>query len=149
LSIEDREAFIEGAQVAQVDQGETIVSEGEEADEVFFILDGKAIAGVASEKGDYRSLSTMGPGDFFGEIAALTGIPRTANVVAEEAIKLLEVPAENVKALMSLPRFRYLFISKLTERLSRTHVTDFPRLARLDQDVLRELRTAPVKKDIV
>ena len=148
LSPEDRGAFIEGAQVSQVDQGETIVREGEEADEVFFVLDGKAIAGVAPERGEYRSLSSMGPGDFFGEIAALTGIPRTANVVAEQDIRLLEVPAENVQKLMSYPRFRYLFLSKLTERLSRTHVTDFPRLARLDQDVLLELRTAPVKREI-
>jgi DHA3 family macrolide efflux protein-like MFS transporter len=148
LSIDDREAFIAGAKLNQVDQGETIVQEGERADEVFFILDGKAIAGIAPESGKYRSLSTMGPGDFFGEIAALTGIPRTANVVAEEGITLLEVPAGNVRALMDYPRLRYLFLSKLTERLNRTHVTDLPRLARLDQDVLRELRTAPVKREM-
>jgi DHA3 family macrolide efflux protein-like MFS transporter len=147
LSPDERESFIQGAKVTKVDQGDTILREGEEADEVFFILGGKAVAGVAPDGGEYRSLSTMGPGDFFGEIAALTGIPRTANVVAEEEITLLEVPAENVRALLDYPRLRYLFLSKLTERLNRTHVTDFPRLARLDQDVLRELRTAPVKKE--
>jgi CRP-like cAMP-binding protein/sugar phosphate permease len=148
LTPDERESFIQGAQVIQVDQGKTLVREGEEADEVFFILDGRAIAGFAPEGGEYRSLSSMGLGDFFGEIAALTGIPRTANVVTEEDITLLEVPAKNVKALMSYPRFRYLFLTKLTDRLSRTHVTDFPRLACLDQDVLRELRTAPVKRKI-
>ncbi len=148
LSPVDREGFLQGAKVTQVNQGETIVRVGEEADEVFFILDGQAIAGVAPDGGEYRSLSTMGPGDFFGEIAALTGIPRTANVVAEEEITLLEVPAENVRALMAYPRLRYLFLSKLTDRLSRTHVADFPRLARLDQDALLELRSAPVKQDV-
>jgi DHA3 family macrolide efflux protein-like MFS transporter len=148
LSEVDREAFMAGAKLNQVDQGKTILREGEEADEVFFILKGKAVAGIAPEWGEYRSLSTMGPGDFFGEIAALTGIPRTANVVAEEEITLLEVPAENVQALLDYPRLRYLFLSKLTERLDRTHVTDLPRLARLDQDVLRELRTAPVKREV-
>jgi CRP-like cAMP-binding protein len=145
LSPKDRGEFIEDAQIVQVNQGATLVREGEDANEVFFILDGKAIAGVAPEGGEYRSLSSMGQGDFFGEIAALTGMTRTANVVAEENITLLKVPAENVQKLMTFPRFRYLFLSKLTERLSRTHVTDFPRLASLDQDVLLELRTAPVK----
>lgn len=148
LSSQDREGFIQGAKVTQVAQGETIVREAEEADEVFFILDGQAIAGIAPDDGEYRSLSAMGSGDFFGEIAALTGVPRTANVVAEEEITLLEVPAENVRALMTYPRLRYLFLSKLTDRLSRTHVADFPRLARLDQDALLELRTAPVRLEV-
>jgi DHA3 family macrolide efflux protein-like MFS transporter len=148
LSLEDRKQFIQGARVFQVSQGETIVRHGETADEVFFILSGKAVAGVAPASGEYRSLSIMGKGDFFGEIAALTGMPRTADVVAEEDIKLLQVPAENVHRLMTEPRLRYLFLSKLTDRLSRTHEADFPRLARLDQESLLELRAAPVKVDI-
>ena len=38
------------------------------------------------------------------------------------------------------PRLRYLFLSTLTERLTRTHMADLPRLRGLDQDALRELR---------
>ncbi len=148
LSLGDRERFIEGSRVFQVNRGETIVRHGEAADEVFFILSGKAVAGVAPESGEYRGLSIMGEGDFFGEIAALTGMLRTADVVAEEDTRLLQVPAANVHSLMTEPRLKYLFLSKLTERLSRTHETDFPRLARLDQEALLELRSVPVKKEI-
>ena len=39
---------------------------------------------ASRDEGGYRGLSTMGAGDFFGEIAALTGSPRTADVVAEQ-----------------------------------------------------------------
>ncbi|NIT03097.1 MAG: cyclic nucleotide-binding domain-containing protein, partial [Candidatus Latescibacteria bacterium] len=100
-----------------------------------------AVAGIADEEGNYRSLSSMGAGDFFGEIAALTGRSRTANVVAEEKTALMQVPAPNLRGLMKDPRLMYLFWSQLTERLSRTHAADLPRLAGFDQESLRELRT--------
>lgn len=89
----------------------------------------------------------MTVGDFFGEIAALMGVERTADVVAEEDITLLQVPAENLKRLLDHPRLRYLLLSKLTERLSRTHVTDLPRLAGFDQNNLRDLRLTPIEAE--
>ena len=67
------------------------------SDAAYFVLGGKAVAGIPDD-GGYRSLSAMGPGDFFGEIAALTGSPRTANVVAEEETEVLEVPAATLKS---------------------------------------------------
>jgi CRP-like cAMP-binding protein len=82
----------------------------------------------------------MGPGDFFGEIAALTDTPRTADVVAETRLTLVQVPEESLHAAMANPRLRYLFLSKLTDRLATTHIADLPRLRGLDQDALRELR---------
>jgi CRP-like cAMP-binding protein len=82
----------------------------------------------------------MGPGDFFGEIGALTGSVRTANVVAEEATEVLEVPGTTLNGLMDLPAMSTLINSKLTERLGRTSSTDFVRLARPDQRDLADLR---------
>ena len=61
------------------------------------------MAGIAEEGGGYHSLSSMGPGDYFGEIAALTGAPRTADVVAEETSQLLQVPATILRVMMTQP----------------------------------------------
>ena len=73
LSDTQRAAFIGDAEVRDVAEGEKVVSQGDEANHAFFILEGEAAAGIPEADGSYRGLSTMGAGDFFGEIAALTG----------------------------------------------------------------------------
>ena len=82
----------------------------------------------------------MDPGDFFGEIAALTGAARTANVVADQAVTLLQVPASTLRSLMTNPALSRLFLDKMTERLARTSIQELPRFAGVDQRDLRELR---------
>ncbi len=141
LNTADREAFIENTKIRIAPPGTTIIRHGETGDEVYFILGGRAVAGIAEGEDKYRSLSSMGAGDFFGEIAALTGETRTADVVADEETTLLEVPASNIQDIMNNPRLRYVFWAKVTERLSRTHMADLPRLAGWDQEALRDLRT--------
>ena len=83
----------------------------------------------------------MGPGDFFGEIAALTGSARTADVVTDDDSTLLEVPATALRATMIVPEISKLVLSTLSTRLGRTESADLPRLAGIDQDDLRDLRT--------
>ena len=141
LTPEQRTAFIHDAAVIDVPASTRILEHGETATAVYFVLDGSTTAGVPTEDGDYQGLSTMQAGDFFGEIAALTGSPRTADVVADEDSELLEVPAENLRATMVVPEIQRLVFSTLTSRLQRTQAADLPRLAGVDQAALRDLRT--------
>lgn len=140
LSPAQRDAFIRDATVRDVPAGTRIVEHGDSASSAYFILGGSATAGIP-EDGDYRGLSTMGEGDFFGEIAALTGSPRTADVVADTDSTLLEVPADALRSTMSVPEIQKLVFSTLTTRLMRTEASDLPRLAGPDQEALRDLRT--------
>jgi MFS family permease len=142
LDDKDRRALIAHAIVNEAPAGTTIVRYGDKSDAAFFLLSGRAVAGLALDDGRYRGLSTMQAGDFFGEIAALTGSTRTANVVAEDASTLMQIPAKTLHDLMSKPVLSQLFLTKMTERLGRTHITELPRFAGADQDSLRELRTA-------
>ena len=140
LSPQQREAFLRDAQVREVPAGTRILEHGDTASAAYFILVGSATAGIP-EDGGYRGLSTMSEGDFFGEIAALTGSPRTADVVADADSTLLEVPAEALRSTMTVPEIQRLVFSTLTSRLMRTEAADLPRLAGPDQEALRDLRT--------
>ncbi len=140
LSDTQRAAFIADARVRDVPEGERVVSKGDEATCAYFILEGEAAAGIPEADGGYRGLSTMGAGDFFGEIAALTGSARTADVVVTQPTTLMEVPAETLRAVMEVPEVDQLVTSTLTERLQRMNQTDLPRLATMDRSALRVLR---------
>ncbi len=142
LSPTQRSAFLKDAIVRDVPEGGRIVMIGEKATSAYFILEGEAVAGVPDEAGGYRVLRTMPAGDFFGEIAALTGSPRTADVVSVVPSSLLEVPATALRAVMENPDVNKLLLDTLSERLSRTNSPDLPRLATMDQAALRDLRTA-------
>ena len=141
LSPLQRDAFLRDATVREVPGGTKILEHGDKASSAYFILQGSATAGIPDESGGYRGLSTMGEGDFFGEIAALTGSPRTADVVADADTTLLEVPSEGLRATMAVPEIQKLVFSTLTSRLMRTEAADLPRLAGPDQEALRDLRT--------
>ena len=141
LNDSQRAAFIREARVRDVPEGARVVTHGEQATSAYFILEGEAAAGIPDPEGGYRGLSTMATGDFFGEIAALTGSPRTADVVVTQRSRLLEVPAEALRAVMDIPEVNSLLLSTLTERLLRTNRPDLPRFATMDRSALRELKT--------
>jgi DHA3 family macrolide efflux protein-like MFS transporter len=141
MSQRDRDDLVAFGRVVTADAGTAITKAGDTGDSAFFIMSGRIAVGVATEMGEYRSLASIGAGDVIGEIAALTGSTRTADVVAEEETELMEVPATTLRQLMALPDFSSLVLGKVSERLARTaSIGDLPRFGRLDQQALREMR---------
>jgi len=140
LSADQRAAFVSEATVREVPAGTKIVEHGDAALSAFFILDGSTTAGIPVDD-DYHGLSTMTAGDFFGEIGALTGSARTADVVADVDTTLLEVPSESLRGTMAVPEIQKVVLSTMSSRLQRTDAADLPRLAGVGQAELRDLRT--------
>lgn len=75
--------------------GETILSEGDPAHEVFTILNGRADAYVAGNK-----VGEVLQDEIFGAMAVFTGEPRSATVVAAEPCTVLAVPKDEFVTLI-------------------------------------------------
>jgi MFS family permease len=145
LSRKERDLIITQGTVLEVQPGTRLIQAGEVESTACFVLSGKAVAGIATSGGEYRSLSSMTPGDYFGEIAALTGTPRTADVVAEEASQLLQVPASVLQVMMNQSAFSKMVSARMSERLARTSIHELPRMVGVSPQDALELRQEPVE----
>jgi CRP/FNR family transcriptional regulator, cyclic AMP receptor protein len=75
--------------------GTVIAREGEPGIGLFILVDGAADVTIGGKK-----KATLGPGDFFGEIALLDGGPRTATVTAKTDVQLLGLTEWVFRGLM-------------------------------------------------
>jgi CRP-like cAMP-binding protein len=75
--------------------GKLMAKEGDRGREFFVLLEGEADV----TKGD-KSINTMRDGDFFGEIALVTKMPRTANVTATTPVRVLVITERDFSGLM-------------------------------------------------
>ncbi len=73
--------------------GEAIVAEGDPGDRFFVIEQGRV-----EVTRDHRLLRMLGPGDWFGELALLRDVPRTATVTAESAVSMWAVERDTFLA---------------------------------------------------
>lgn len=69
-------------------QGETIIQENDASNNFYIVLKGKV---SVVKRGSKHQFSSFGPGNCFGEIAFLTGVPRSADVVANESTILFTI----------------------------------------------------------
>jgi CRP-like cAMP-binding protein len=86
LSGEARQALLDVAQELEVPPGKELTSEGEFGYSFFLIEEGNC-----SVEQDGRSLGTLGPGDFFGEVALLVTAKRSACVTADTPMRVRAV----------------------------------------------------------
>jgi cAMP-dependent protein kinase regulator len=104
------------AQVAdEIDlrEGKELTTEGQPGRE-FFVL----IEGTADVRRKGRKVNEMTDGDFFGEIALISGAPRTATVTATSPIRALVVTDRAFRTLLKKsPAMQMKVLEALAERL--------------------------------
>jgi len=124
---------------AEAPGGKIVVYRGETSDSAYFILKGSVGVGYIHED-EYVILNYLHEGDFFGEAAALAGLPRTANVITEDDTEFLIIPSKVMRKLVKkYEHLRDIFYTTMNERLSQI---DLPHGSSWDQALLKELRTA-------
>jgi small-conductance mechanosensitive channel/CRP-like cAMP-binding protein len=94
LSDEQVRTLVEGAELQMFTTGETLVREGDRGESLFVIRSGAVAIVKSQEGGPATKMTTLGRGDFFGEMSLLTGEPRTASIVAEVETEVVVVNKE-------------------------------------------------------
>jgi CRP/FNR family transcriptional regulator, cyclic AMP receptor protein len=114
-------ATVDGGRV-RVDyrKKQTIFSQGDAADAVFYLEKGRIKLIVTSEQGKQAVVAVLGTGDFFGE-GCLNGQPlrlATATAMVESVVMRVEKP-EMLRVLHAEPSFAKRFMAHLLTRNSR------------------------------
>ena len=85
----DLVAVIQGLELASYGPGDILILEGDPGTSLFVITSGVVRAFVKQADGKNKQVREMGEGSFFGEIAVLSGKPRTATVTAKTSVEAL------------------------------------------------------------
>jgi cAMP-dependent protein kinase regulator len=80
-------------------EGDIIVTEGEEGTSLFLVVSGEVKVFTRGQRGEHLQLAELGPGDFFGEVSLLTGVPRTATITAKSQVNLIELTRASVDGI--------------------------------------------------
>jgi CRP-like cAMP-binding protein len=95
-------------------EGKVLIREGERGREFFVLLEGSA-----EVTRDGGSLNTLGPGDFFGEIALVSHSPRTATVTTTSPVRALVITDRSFQRLLEdAPSMQLKVLQALAERLA-------------------------------
>jgi len=127
--------------------GEVIVKQGAEADSFYLLVSGRARVVKETASGGEIALTTLRPGDEFGELALISGGHRNATVRCSTAVDVVRLDSQ--KFLPLLKEFPELKKSiETTARLRTLHgfLYEFSNFGRLSVHALRAIveRLSPV-----
>ena len=126
----------DGRTIADYRKNQKVFSQGDPADAIFYIQNGKVKLTVISQQGKEAVVGILGTGDFFGE-GCLAGQPlRMATVTAMSECAIVRLKKQStIRVLHEEPAFAELF---LTYVLSRN--------MRLEEDLVDQLFNSSEKR---
>jgi CRP/FNR family cyclic AMP-dependent transcriptional regulator len=101
------------ADVVTVKPGTEIVTQGTPGHEFYLVVSGQAIV-----RRNGRKIATLGPGQYFGELALLDRGPRSATVTAETEVELAIISQREFLAVLNqVPAVAYKLLVSMASRL--------------------------------
>ncbi len=120
LTQEEFNEFTTRMMIHTFPSGKPIIKEGEAGSSVYILTRG-TVNVYSMIQGKRVDLAVLQPSDFFGEMAFLTGKPRTATVETAEQSELLEVADEDLRGLIQKwPRIKEVLQNYYEERVKST-----------------------------
>lgn len=113
LSKRDLQKIAKASDEVTVEAGRELVTQGKTGRECFIIL-----SGTARVTCNGVDVATLGPGEYFGELALLDGGPRTATVTAETELGTLVLTQRSFAGVIDeVPGLAHKLMSSLAARL--------------------------------
>ena len=120
LDAEDLEELAQIVEERRVDVGRDVFKEGDPGDAVYLVVKGDVtvFTGGGDTGRPEKVLNSLGTGACIGEMAVLDAAPRSATVRATSRSRLLRVPGEGFKRVMSeRPEMSQAIVAELVRRM--------------------------------
>jgi CRP-like cAMP-binding protein len=102
-------------QYRTVGRGDYVLNKGTAGDHLLFVLSGRLQAVDLTEHGREIGLNFLSPGDYFGELSIIDGLPRSSSVVAIENTLIASLPrAQALELIYKTP----LLAERLLKRMA-------------------------------
>lgn len=151
----DRTWLMERLHVREYPAGAVIIAAGDRSRELYVMFEGHAQAALFSVDGKVVWYSDIRPGQMFGELSALDGLPRSAFVTAASRVRAGVLAPADLEALLARsPRVAQLIMVHLSRQVRRLteRVYEYSTLLvreRLMRELLRRARRVDADGDSV
>ena len=100
LSSDELESLAQDSAILNYAKGEKIITQGEEGELMYIIVDGEASVLIESENHEPKEVAQLSKGQYFGEMGLLTGESRAASVVALVDLELIGVYKQALSVIL-------------------------------------------------
>ena len=142
---EELQAIAQRLKYSPFAKGDVITRQGAVAHWLYMLIEGSADVYLEQPGQERRKLSTLQPGNFFGEMGLMTGAPRTATVIATSDVECYLLDKESFETVLTNR-------PELAEEISKILVSRRFGLDSLQQDMDAEARASEMAqqhKDIL
>lgn len=135
----------------EAQRGAVILTPGSTSSEIYLVLKGRVRIVNFSLSGREVAYATASPGEFFGELSAIDGEPRSATVAALERCELAALPSEALLDIMMRHPMIAVRISRKLARIVRVsdeRIMDLATLSayqRVYGELLKLVKADPVR----
>ena len=101
LTTSERLNLVDALDIRSYGQNDVIIKQGDDAYELFFIMEGTVEIRIKDDKeDDEKAVATAGPGQYFGEVALVMKTERVATVTAKSKVKCAVLHVEAFERLL-------------------------------------------------
>jgi CRP-like cAMP-binding protein len=118
----DIKTLAKAGSVKRFDAGTVLFREGDEGDEMYFILSGS----VEVLDGNEQALATIGAGEMFGEMSLVERMPRSATVRVLDTLTALIINSQNFEKVIAWePAVAFRIMQALSKRVRQLNQSIF------------------------